>query len=245
MAIAQPVSAGTQPNLELLHALVRARAKLMLGMFSDFPDVTKGDLVQIGMIRALKVHHKFDPVCGNYSTLICNAVKRAIIDEHRQRTREVRRARNHGGPVEQSQTMDALRDIRDWYEAGESAGLPGGEGGNDETPEAWLRKVYKFAQGVFNDHRRGPRLVTIPGALLERRCGVVVRMYSRAQRVAVALLMRKRGLSVRGAAKLFVRRKSMRRAMGFEVAPSKMWFSKARGTSRRMFAETVYTCENN
>ncbi len=246
MATATPAAIPPIPWGEV-DALVKSACRKFRSDFEDsrgapyWPDLCRDDLRQHAMTVAMGVFSKFDQARGSFSTLLYNAIQYRFRDLRRGRGREGNRVRaicptpNQPG---EDRHLDALTEIRDWYEAGEGAGLPGGMGGDDETDDAWLRKVYEFAQGVFDDRRRGPR----PGRI-ER--GVVVRVYSRAQRVAVALLMRKRGLSTRGAKRLFKRRGTMRRAMGFEVTPSHWWFSKARRTVRRIFGETAYTCENN
>ncbi len=235
--------------LQELQWMVKDAVDLRMHWFVDadgdprFADLDRRDLVQLAMIRALAVASKFDPIRGNYSTLIYTAVKHCLQDIIRGRGRETNRVHSvmptPSQPAE-DRNADALLEIRDWYEAGEGAGLPGGMGGDDETDDRWLRKVYAFTQGVCSERRRGPRV-----GMTQSSGWFVECVYSRAQRVAVALLMRRRGLSVRGAERMFTRRGSMRKAVGFELVPSYVWFQRARRTCRRMFSETCNTLENN
>lgn len=182
-----------RPSLDvgLLRALVKSTVDRKFGMFAAYRDLSKDDLFQDGLERALLVHPLYTPGKGKYSTFISCAVGRCFIDIIRKRSREVKRRDVfvRGARPKRGWDLAALAEIRDWFEAGESAGLPGGAGGDDETLAEWLAKVYRFACGVFPDRTpgRGGR-----------------NWFTPAQRVTIALLMRRKHLSTRGARELLL-----------------------------------------
>jgi DNA-directed RNA polymerase specialized sigma24 family protein len=214
---------GAYPELDVeeLHRIVMATVIRHEPMFSAYRDIGRMDLLQEGLIRAIKVHPKFNPLWGQYTTLIYNAVHRCFMDIVRSRGREARRCDAVAGATRRCDNLahdsagDALAGILEWVQCRDDAGLPGGAGGDDETLEEWLAKVYEHARRVFPDHDPGRR----------RR-----RRFSPAQRAAVALLMRKRHLSPSEARALFGADPGLSRAVRFgKRLPVHQWFEDATG----------------
>lgn len=180
-------------------ALVREVAARKLPLFTHFPDIGEADLVQEGLMYARRAWATYDASKGQPSTFICTVAGRRMIDVWRQRARRADREA-------------VVAHVHDWVEAGDTAGLPGGAGGDAETLEEWLAGVYRCAQDVAQ------RILGKPGR----------KWFSQAQVIAAALFMRRRELSGAETAALFAAREDLRQAIGLTRIPSERWFRRAR-----------------
>ncbi len=225
------VALATPPDVEQLIRIVTAAVLRKRGLFDDFPDIAGKrnlveDLVQHCMPRALQMHETFDPSktkprkplpdgrIPGYSTWITCGVHRSLVDLYKSRFAESRRIdvlKSQARELGDSETS-ALDEIRDWFESGETAGMPGGAGGDDETLDEWLAKVYRFAVRVFPERQHPTRGNN---------------WFTPAQIVCVALLMRKRGLSIRGARMLLLESEDLRDAIKLSPMPAHWWFQMA------------------
>lgn len=214
------IALAAPPDVHQLTRIVTAAVLRKRRMFDAFPDIAGRrnsieDLVQHCMPRALQMHDTYDAARSQYSTWITCGVNRAILDYYKSRAAEGRRIDVLKGEArEQEFDPKALDEIRDWFDAGETMGMPGGAGGDDETTEDWLAGVYRFASRVFPERQHPCRGNN---------------WFTPAQIVCVALLRRKRHLSIRGVRQLLQADEDLRKAIKLKSVPSHGWFQTAVG----------------
>ncbi len=209
---------------ERVEGVVRRVVGRKRHLFHHFPDLDEDDLVQEGLAAVRAAWAGFDPARAAWSTFVYTVAARRMIDLWRHRARRAEREAKVAAPggervvyddrAGEAAAGDALAALSAWADAADAGdradGLLGGLG-DDRTMEDWAGVVYRHAVRTFPPHanRTGHKWYTVP------------------QVVAAVLVMRKYGLTTRGAEALFAESAGLRAALQLGRVPDHSWFGRA------------------
>jgi hypothetical protein len=188
-------------DIDAVTGIVTKCAKRQLRLFIHCRDIDLDDLVSEGVAAAAKVHPKYNPAKGAYTTWVYRAARSRMIDIARSRTRQAKRE------------DVAARDARDRHAFIEHPEIHVEEQGQDLAE--WLANVYRAIKAVRT-------LYTPPPPTGPRRRGRPhgTTAYSAAQVMALTALQRRERLSSRRLVNLLDRRPELRDAIGLRKTPA-------------------------
>lgn len=196
--------------------------RFRMGRFDQFFELSKEDVAQELIRWALAEFHKFDPAKATFSTWLTMFATARIHNLHRDRSRQGVREGRYASTTEYRRDGDGNRvpvvypeeviDPADPEPETVEGEIVGGAG--DLLLADWLHTVYIHARRI---------------TATQKQQGWT---YERAQAIAVGFLIRKLGISTRGARGLFEDRVDLCRVVGFPPLPSRMWFARASDVSR-------------
>jgi hypothetical protein len=121
-------------DIDAVTGIVTKCAKRQLRLFIHCRDIDLDDLVSEGVAAAAKVHPKYNPAKGAYTTWVYRAARSRMIDIARSRTRQAKRE------------DVAARDARDRHAFIEHPEIHVEEQGQDLAE--WLANVYRAIKAV-------------------------------------------------------------------------------------------------
>jgi hypothetical protein len=176
------------------------------GMFAEFPEVCKDDLIAVATHGVRRAHHRYDPSAGAYSTFIESVAQRRLIDLWRHLRRRAEREQQ----IRRDLPVATEGDVLDAILAELDEELSTGE---------WLAALCRSLRR--NAAKLPPDPPTRPGTFRPR--------YTWPQKIAVVMLQRKIGVNTRKLAYLLSQHPSWMREIGLAGVPDQMTIFRMAG----------------